>query len=160
MYRLHKADNTPTRAYYATEEKATRALVRRKEIGSSVVWYKYADTPKTWCVWWTLHGLDKIEPAVKAIRLRPCTFTFDGSPAFTGFTDGSTWNGFDNVWITPAERARIVAYFQEAYPGDANIAESNADMLAIPEENGLASLCNGYATQIARRRNKGSRKND
>jgi hypothetical protein len=47
-------------------------------------------------------------------QLRPCRFTFDDTPAFDGFDLGSTWNGFDNVSVTPAVRDQIVASFRES----------------------------------------------
>lgn len=76
--------------------------------------------------------------------LSPCRFTFDGQRTFDGFAYGTTWNGFDNVAVTPAVLGEIVGYF--AAPDN---AEGNADLLAIlPDENGLIDLSNGYATQI------------
>lgn len=77
-----------------------------------------------------------------------CRFTFEDSPAFDGFTDGSRWNGFDNVWITPKTREAIVSWFADEY-GDPDTLASNADMMAIPaDDNGLICLGCGYATQI------------
>jgi hypothetical protein len=82
-------------------------------------------------------------------EMQPCKFTFDDSPEFDGFAHGSTWNGFDNVAVTPAELRRIVQWFAETCPDDTEIAASNRDMLAIaPMENGLVSLGWGYATII------------
>ncbi len=81
--------------------------------------------------------------------MRPCRFTFDDSPVFEGYAHGSTWNGFDNVAVTPAVRQEIVAYFSRNFPVDPDIEEGNRDMLAIePMANGLISLGWGYATQI------------
>ncbi len=81
-------------------------------------------------------------------EMKPCRFTFDDSREFEGFAHGSTWNGFDNVAVTPETRDKIVAWFAQAYPGE-ETDELNRDMLAIsPMENGLISLGWGYATQI------------
>jgi hypothetical protein len=49
--------------------------------------------------------------------MKPCKFTFDDTPAFDGFAYGSTWNGFDNVAVTPEVRDQIVAYFKKEYGG-------------------------------------------
>jgi hypothetical protein len=80
--------------------------------------------------------------------MKPCKFTFEGTPAFDGFADGSTWNSFDNVAVTPAVRDQIVAYFkkeygeryQEVFGDDLEQCEIGAD--------GLVSLGGGFATQI------------
>jgi hypothetical protein len=81
-------------------------------------------------------------------QMKPCKFTFDDTPAFDGFAHGSTWNGFDNVAVTPAVRDQIVAYFkkeygeeyQEAFGDDFEQCEIGAD--------GLISLGWKFATQI------------
>lgn len=76
--------------------------------------------------------------------MTPCTFTFDETPAFEGFAHGSTWNGFDNVAVTPAVRDQIAAYFEQ--DGDPDTA---ADIRSIePMDNGMISLGWGYTTQI------------
>lgn len=75
--------------------------------------------------------------------MTPITFAFDTGEPFAGFTDGSHWNGFNNVWVTPDVRDQIVATFRLTgwwEPGDEH------DMLAIPVIDGLVSLANGYAT--------------
>ncbi len=83
--------------------------------------------------------------------MTPCRFTFDDSPVFDGYAHGSTWNGFDNVAVTPAVLAEIVAYFRKAYPDDPDTEQGNLDLLLLaefPMENGLISLGWGYVTQI------------
>src|SRR5215213_6648757 len=78
--------------------------------------------------------------------LTPCKFTFDATPAFDGFALGSTWNGFDDVSVTPEVRDEIAAYFRSE--GDAEMTD---DLLSIePDENGLICLGGGYATRINR----------
>jgi hypothetical protein len=76
--------------------------------------------------------------------MKPCKFTFEGSPVFEGFAHGTKWNGLDNVSVTPAERDRIAAYFEEG--GDRETAE---DLRNYPlNEEGLLDLSGGYATTI------------
>jgi hypothetical protein len=81
--------------------------------------------------------------------LHACRFTFDDSPEFEGFSDGSTWNGFDNVWVTPETRNRIVAWFRAQPDCDADCEEGNQDMLALPVDDGLVSLGWGYAASVS-----------
>jgi hypothetical protein len=76
--------------------------------------------------------------------MTPCKFTFDATPAFDGFALGSTWNGFDNVSVTPEDRDGIAAYFRRE--GDTGTAD---DLLGIePERSGLICLGWGYVTQV------------
>jgi len=83
-------------------------------------------------------------PVEAICTLKPCRFTFDGDRDFDGFAEETTWNGFDNVSVTPAVRNEIVAYFDG--PDE---AETNSDLMAMtPDENGLISLSYGFATQI------------
>lgn len=76
-------------------------------------------------------------------KLTPCRFVFLDSPIFAGYAYGSTWNGFDNVAVTPAVRDQIVAYFSATQP------QEDLDSFDIePDEDGLISLRDGYATEI------------
>ena len=34
-------------------------------------------------------------------RKRPVFFAFDDGPTYLGYTDGTTWNGWANVWVDP-----------------------------------------------------------
>jgi hypothetical protein len=76
--------------------------------------------------------------------MTPCRFVFDDSPAFDGFAHGSTWNGFDNVAVTPDTLAQIKAYYRGI--GDECVDESFAD-IAVGKD-GLISLGWGFTTQI------------
>jgi len=76
--------------------------------------------------------------------MRAVKFTFEGSPEFDGFAQGTTWNGLDNVSITPEERERIAKWFEDG--GDTDTAELLREHPV--EENGLLDLSGGYATQI------------
>jgi hypothetical protein len=42
-------------------------------------------------------------------NLKPCRFYFGDDPTYDGFTDGTTWNGFDNVWVTPEVHKQVMA---------------------------------------------------
>ena len=74
--------------------------------------------------------------------MKPCKFTFDDTPAFDGFSHGSTWNGFDNVAVTPEVIERIKAYFAD----DADSVDS-FNNLSVGKD-GLISLGWGYTTVI------------
>jgi hypothetical protein len=77
-----------------------------------------------------------------------CKFTFDDSPVFEGFAHGSTWNGFDNVAVTP-ETLESIALFFESQGCD---EDTSNDIRSIEpmQENGLYSLGWGFATQIVK----------
>jgi len=76
--------------------------------------------------------------------MRPVKFSFEGTPTFDGFAQGTEWNGFDNVSVTPAERDRIAAYFEAE--GDSDTAEALREHPV--EGNGLVDLSGGYVTTI------------
>ena len=80
--------------------------------------------------------------------MKPCKFTFDDTPAFDGFAYGSTWNGFDNVAVTPAVRDQIVAYFKKEYGERYEEAFGDSIEQCQVGEDGLVSLGWGFATQI------------
>ncbi len=77
--------------------------------------------------------------AFRAVR-----FTFDHERSWAGFTDGSRWNGFLNVWVTAAVRNKIAQDVTMWVNGP----EERDEFLALPPGPfGLVSLANGYATQ-------------
>ena len=82
------------------------------------------------------------------MTMKPCKFTFDDTPAFDGFAEGTTWNGFDNVCVTPAEFARICEYFRAEYGDAYDEAMGEGWTELAPGADGLISLGYGYATQI------------
>lgn len=43
-------------------------------------------------------------------HLRKVRFAFDEGPEWSGYTDGTTWNGWLNVWVAPATRDAIVKW--------------------------------------------------
>jgi hypothetical protein len=77
----------------------------------------------------------------------PCRFSFDDGPTFPGFSHGSTWNGFDNVAVTPETHAEVLAWL-EREGGDADEIEGFRAM--VPDASGLISYGGGYATRIER----------
>lgn len=86
-------------------------------------------------------------------KLQPCRFYFGDDPTFAGFTDGTTWNGFDNVWVTAETHAAIVAHFREGYAGigyrGADLDEAMQPFTELtPDSDGLYSYACGFATSI------------
>lgn len=79
--------------------------------------------------------------------MRPVRFTFEGGPEFAGFTDGTTWNGWPNVWVTPDERDRIVAWFR-AEPDDDTADELARATIISDMTPPLVSLANGYTPTL------------
>jgi hypothetical protein len=91
--------------------------------------------------------------------MQPCKFTFDDSPEFDGFAHGSTWNGFDNVAVTAAERERIRDWMYASAIDVLAVGDEVEDLMGInpcdplgPQGQELYSLGWGYATQIVRER--------
>lgn len=74
--------------------------------------------------------------------MRPCKFAFDDGRAFDGFAHGSTWNGFDNVAVTPAVLDQIKQHF------GADLETVDAFNGLTAGSDGLVSLGWGFATHI------------
>lgn len=71
-------------------------------------------------------------------------FKFDlDEPTFDGFAVGTTWNGFDNVCVTPCVLAKIRQHFTATDP---EFEPENFDI--AQGADGLVSLCDGFATVI------------
>lgn len=78
--------------------------------------------------------------------LPACTVTFTGEEAYPARSLGTTWNGFDNVLVTPETLAEMVAAERAECGAD---SETAAEMEALPvNAGGMVDLSNGYATQI------------
>ena len=82
--------------------------------------------------------------------LKPCRFYFGDDPTYDGFTDGTTWNGFDNVWVTEKTHKAIVGRFLKDYQVS---GYHGSDLLEImesfnikPDNDGLYSYAYGFAT--------------
>lgn len=84
--------------------------------------------------------------------MKPVKFYFGDDPLFDGFADGTTWNGFDNVWITADTMKQITDYFRADYQSagyhGADLAEVMECFDIEPDADGLYSLANGFATSI------------
>jgi len=74
--------------------------------------------------------------------MRAIKFCFADDKEFDGFTDDSTWNGFDNVWVTAEVHAEVRKYFLEVGYNDEELGFS----LIEPDNDGLYSYANGFAT--------------
>ncbi len=85
--------------------------------------------------------------------MKPVKFYFGGDPVFDGFADGSTWNGFDNIWVTAEVHKQIIEHFNAecltlGYFGD-QLTEEMLQFTEIePDAQGLYSYANGFATSI------------
>lgn len=80
--------------------------------------------------------------------MTPCKFTFDGEViVYDGFDLHSTWNGFDNVAVTPAVREQIAEQFKRQAEFYGFAYETTVEDVPVGED-GLVSLANGFATQI------------
>lgn len=102
----------------------------------------YADPDESTCT------PDAWEAFAPGLVREPVRFSFDTEAEFDGFTDGTTWNGFLNVWVTPETRDEIAAtddIFSTSNP-DAQ-AERDEFKGLEPDESGLICLAYGYATQ-------------
>ena len=69
------------------------------------------------------------------------------------FAHGTTWNGFDNVSVTPEVRDEIAAYFEDAAKDRrafraADALETAEDLRSMEPDDGLISLAVGFATSI------------
>ena len=49
-------------------------------------------------------------------NLRPCRFGWDDSESYDGYTDGSTWNGWDNVCVSERVHNKILEEITLAMP--------------------------------------------
>lgn len=79
--------------------------------------------------------------------MRATTFRFEGydDTVYAGFTDDTTWNGWDEVYVTPAVRDSIAIACEDDGTGGA----TSADLRSLPVRDGLISLT-GYCTVTAR----------
>ena len=84
--------------------------------------------------------------------LKPCRFYFGDDPTYDGFTDGTTWNGFDNIWVTESVHKEIVERFTEDYKASGyfthDLDEVMESFMLQPNADGLYSYANGFATSI------------
>lgn len=75
--------------------------------------------------------------------MQPCTFLIsDYDERWPGYNEGTTWNGFNDVSVTPETLARL----KEAFAGDGDPEDWDIPL----GENGLVSLAGGFMTVIVR----------
>lgn len=95
-----------------------------------------------------LAQLDVTAEAVKAdplpsAAMRPIAWTFGDGATFSGFTDDTRWNGYLNVWVTPATWPYVLAELIAGADGDADLIDQYR---RTPEVDGLVSLSHGLTT--------------
>ena len=79
--------------------------------------------------------------------MKPCTFLVsDYAERWPGYSEGTTWNGFNDVSVTPETLARL----KEAFAGDGDPEDWDIPL----GENGLVSLAGGFMTVIVRSKKK------
>lgn len=76
-------------------------------------------------------------------------FVFDDSPSFEGFTDGTTWNGWENVWCEDWVHAQVIEWL-ERYVAENDLDTDDIDEFKNLEmdHEGLYSYAYGYCTWI------------
>ena len=86
--------------------------------------------------------------------LVPVRFYFGDNPTFDGLSDGSTWNGFDNIYVTAEVHKQISDHFRSEYTSTEYDAAGVGYLMQSFDEirtdaDGLYSYANGFATSIA-----------
>ena len=69
-------------------------------------------------------------------------FAFADDKPYVGYVNGSTWNGFDNVWVTKDVFEKITSDFGAEESRECGLND------IIPNEDGLYSFAYGFATTI------------
>ena len=98
------------------------------------------------------------ERIMKHTTLSECQFNFnEDNVVYKGFTDGSSWNGFDNVKVNEKTHNDIVEYFTNEMGDD---VESCYFDEIEKDEYGLFDYSNGYTTTIINKKTnkKGNKK--
>lgn len=73
--------------------------------------------------------------------MRTIKFGFHDVGPFDGYTDGSVWNGFINVWVDVKTHAAVIAAFRKQ-------AEGAQDFEAMrPDADGRYCYANGFSTE-------------
>lgn len=75
--------------------------------------------------------------------MRPIAWQFEDGTTFPGYTDGTCWNGFINVWVGIATWPYVMAELIAGADGDAELI---GQYQAMSDVNGMVSLSHGYAT--------------
>lgn len=82
------------------------------------------------------------DPSLSA-AMRPIAWSFGDGATFSGFTDDTQWNGYLNVWVTPATWPYVRAELIAGADGDVGLIDQYR---RTPEVNGLMSLSHGLTT--------------
>jgi hypothetical protein len=103
------------------------------------------------CLGCDYHAAGTPETCPICANLREVRFVFVDSPAFPGWTDDTTWNGFLNVRVTPETLDAIMAWSRDEEPEywrqnpDPNATER--DYGPAIDAMGLVNLGGGYAAE-------------
>lgn len=77
--------------------------------------------------------------------MRPIAWSFGDGATFSGYTDDTRWNGYLNVWVTPATWPYVLAELIAGADGDADLI---AQYRRTPEIDGLLPLSHGLTTSV------------
>lgn len=96
-------------------------------------------------------ALEQLDVAAEAVKanpslsdaIRPIAWSFGDGATFSGFTDDTCWNGYLNVWVTPATWPYVLAELIAGADGDAELIDQYR---RTPEIDGLLSLSHGLTT--------------
>lgn len=80
--------------------------------------------------------------AIEARGLRRVLFDFNTDAPWRGWTDGSRWNGWLNVWTTPETARKIVARFRQDASDEEGLREMEGLIAESALEDGL--VCWGW----------------
>ena len=75
--------------------------------------------------------------------MKKVLFDFGDGFDYYGYTDGTTWNGFNNIWVTEKEYQRIIKHFDHI-----NDIDESGLLELKKDESGLYSLAYGFSTII------------
>jgi hypothetical protein len=75
--------------------------------------------------------------------MKKVKFDFGDCYDYNGFTDGTTWNGFNNIWVIEKEYKKIIKHFNHI-----NDIDESGLLEIIKDENGMYSLAYGFSTII------------
>jgi hypothetical protein len=80
----------------------------------------------------------------------PCKFTDASGNEWQGETDGTTWNGFDNVWVNAETFKAMLAKWREEAKASGDDEEwvGEVEETVIANEYGMYSFAYGYAFEV------------
>ena len=81
--------------------------------------------------------------------MKKVKWCFDDTRVFNGFTDGSKWNGFTNIWVDEKTHKMVSKFMIEELIHSEDDYRVKEDWINMqPNSNGLYSYANGYTTSI------------